>query len=92
VGRDSSLHGPHQVVLGEVGVPDVQHLHLRELRHRLAVGGGGRASHGADLVLAEATVPSRDGEARREPLHVVLEGTGQRLVEVVDVEDQRTLG
>ena len=82
----------HQVCLREVGVPDVQRLHLRELRHRLAVGGGRGPGHRTHVVLGEAPVPGCDGEARRQPLHVVLEGPGQRLVEVVDVEDQRPLG
>ena len=42
--------------------------------------------------LREAVVARRDREARRHPLHVVLERARQRLVEVVQVEQQRPLG
>ena len=42
--------------------------------------------------LREPVVARRDREARRHPLHVVLERPGQRLVEVVQVEHQRPLG
>ena len=38
--------------------------------------------------LVEASIPTRDREARREPLHVPLERPRQRLVEVVDAEDE----
>ncbi len=40
----------------------------------------------------EVAVAAGDLEARREPLHVPLERAGQRLVEVVEVEDERALG
>ena len=42
--------------------------------------------------LVEAAIPARDREARREPLHVPLERARQRLVEVVDAEDQPAVG
>ena len=44
------------------------------------------------LLLVEATIAPRDGEARDEPLDVPLERAGQRLVEVVDAEDERRSG
>ena len=44
------------------------------------------------LCLAEAVVARRDREARRHALHVVLERARQRLVEVVQVEQQDSLG
>ena len=40
----------------------------------------------------EAEIARGDLEARREPLDVPLPGPGQRLVEVVDVEDQLAVG
>jgi hypothetical protein len=44
------------------------------------------------LCLAEAVVARRDREARRHAGHVVLERARQRLVEVVQVEQQGPLG
>ncbi len=62
-----------------------------ELGHRLPI----RVHRGkGDLLrdgLREAVVVRRHREAGCQPLHVVLEGTGQGLVEVVDVEDETSL-
>ena len=44
------------------------------------------------LLLVEAAVAAGDGEARDEPLQVPLERAGQRLVEVVEAEDQAPVG
>ena len=78
--------------LGQVGVPDVHRAHLRELRHRLAVGPHRGERHVARVGLREAVVARRDREAGGHPLDVVLERAGQRLVEVVQIEQQRSLG
>ena len=43
-------------------------------------------------LVVEPTVATGHREARDEPLHVPLERTGQRLVEVVDAEDQPSIG
>ena len=82
----------HQLVLRQVRVPDVERAHLGELGHRLPVGRHRRERRGAGIGLGEAVVARRDREARRHALHVVLERPGQRLVEVVQVEQQRPLG
>ena len=66
--------------------------HLRELGHRLPVGPHRRQRRRARVRLGEPVVAARDREARRHPLHVVLERPGQRLVEVVQVEQQPPLG
>ena len=75
-----------------MGVPDLQRPHLREAGHRLAVGGHRGHRRCAGVGLREAVVARRDREARRHPLHVVLERPGQGLVEVVEVEHELALG
>ena len=75
-----------------MGVPDVHRGHLGELGHRDPVGAHRGQCGVASVGLAEAVVARRDREARRHPLQVVLERTGQRLVEVVQVEQQLSLG
>ena len=70
------------------GVPDVEEAHRRRVGHRRAIGlrGGAR---GRTLVLPPvAVVARRDDEARDEALDVPLERRGERLVEVVEVEDE----
>ena len=65
----------------------------RELPHRLAVrADGARARPLVRSSSLKLAVAAGDLEARREPLHVPLERAGQRLVEVVEVEDERALG
>ena len=75
-----------------MGVPDLHRGHLGELGHRRPVGAHRGERRVARLGLAEAVVTRRDREARRHPLHVVLERARQRLVEVVQVEQQLPLG
>ncbi len=62
-----------------------------EPAHEVAVGAGARERDGARLLPPEAVAASGDDEAGDEPLDVPLERTRQRLVEVVDVEDERAL-
>ena len=62
--------------------------HLREAPHRLAVLAHGGPHDPASHCIAEAQVPSGDREAGGEPLHVPLERSRQRLVEVVETEDE----
>ena len=66
--------------------------HLREGGHRLPVGAHRRQRRRARVGLGEAVVAGRDREARRHPLDVVLERPGQRLIEVVHVEQQPRSG
>ena len=44
------------------------------------------------LLVRESVVPTRDGEARGEPLDVPFPRSGIRLVEIVDVEQELALG
>ena len=41
---------------------------------------------------SEPVVPARHFQARRQPLDLPVEGTGQGLVQIIDVEDQPPLG
>ena len=63
----------------------------RELRHRLPVGPDGRQRGCARVRRREPVVSPRDREAGGHPLHVVFERPRQRLVEVVQIEQQPSL-
>jgi hypothetical protein len=78
--------------LGQVGVPDVHRCHRGEPGHGLPVGRHRRACRRAGVGLGEAVVAARDREARRQPLHVILERPRKGLVEIVQVEQQPTFG
>ena len=73
-------------------VPHRERAHAREVRHRRAVGAANRTVDRLSLLGVEAAVPAGDGEARYESLQVPLERARQRLVEVVDVEDEPPVG
>ena len=75
-----------------MGVPDLHRGHLGELGHGRAVGAHRGECDVARVGFAEAVVTGRDGEARRHPLEVVLERARQRLVEIVQIEQQLSLG
>ena len=81
-----------QAVDADAGVPDVEVPELGEPAHRLAVGVHHRDHRRPACVGAELPASSRDLDAHREPLHVPLERPGQRLVEVVQIEDEVALG
>ncbi len=72
-------------------IPDVEHAHLAVLRHVLSVRPHASERRVASVVFAEAIVAAGEHEARGETLHVPLPRTRQRLVEVVDVEDDAPL-
>ena len=84
-------HGRQDLVGREARIPDVHGPHLGELGHRLPVGGNAGAGCRTCVGRREAVVPPADHEARRHALDVVLERARQRLVEVVQVEQQRAL-
>jgi hypothetical protein len=75
----------------QMRVPDRQQGLFDELPHRRAVTLGGREGDLAAVLGGEPVVASRYGQARGQPLDIPLERAGQRLVEVVDVEDQPPL-
>jgi hypothetical protein len=76
----------------EPGVPDVQDRHGGEFPHRGAVRCRGGSSNRAPFLAGQAVVAAGHGQARDQPLDVPLERAGQRLVEVVQVEDQPPFG
>src|SRR5262249_37273421 len=72
----------------QVRIPDIEERLLREGPHRRAVSPDA-CQHNLPACLArEAVIPARHYEARGEALDIPLERSGQRLVEVVDVEDK----
>ena len=73
----------------EARVPEVEIPHPANPAHRLA-GTPAPTARLTDraLLVVEAPIATGDREARDEALHIPLEGTGQRLVEVVDAEDE----
>ncbi len=76
----------------QVRVPDLEVLHPGEVAHRRAVLAS-RVEHDLLLVLGgESVVPCRDQHARAQPLDVPLPWSRNRLVEVVDVEHELSLG
>ena len=76
----------------EARVPDVDVPHLGEARHRFAVFAHRRLHGRAAGRVVEAALPAGDREAGGEPLHVPLERPRQRLVEVVEAEDEPPVG
>jgi hypothetical protein len=74
-----------------VRVPHVQEVLAGERAHRRSVALGRREFDLAAVLPAEPVVPAGHGQARRQPLDIPLERAGQRLVEVVDIEDQPPL-
>jgi hypothetical protein len=80
-----------QIFDREAVVPEVEILHRRILFHRFVVGpdhgGGGPPDGGA----VEVEMLASDGVTGCEPLDIPLPRSGKGLVEVVCVEDRRTL-
>ena len=85
------LDGRDQHLGVESEVPQVQHRHLVELGHMLAVGPDAREGRILGIRFAEAVVATGDHEARRETLEVPFPGRRECLIEVVDGEDDLPL-
>ena len=75
----------------ELGVPDVQVLHLGERAHGFAVGTHHLQHHRAPVLVGESPRACGHLEADRQTLHVPFPRPGQGLVEVVHVEHERAL-
>ena len=93
---DPAAVGPLEVVdeardLGAV-VPDVELVHGGVAAHAPAIGVDGRPDRGLGPRRLEPVLVRRDDEAGRQPGHVPLEGPGERLVEVPQVEVEVALG
>nr|WP_231907587.1 hypothetical protein [Oerskovia enterophila] len=90
--RDRPVPPFDDLVAAELHVPQVEVAQVGERAESLAVPARRGERDPLALLAGHAAVASRDLEARDEPLEVPLEGAAVRLVEVVDVEDQRALG
>ena len=66
--------------------------HLGEFGHLRAIRAYHLSRYRPASASGQAVVPAGDHEARRETLYVPLPGRGQRLIEVIDVEDDVALG
>ena len=97
--------GPGDLLLGGCGppslhrrrvqtaVPDAEMGHAGELAHGRPVGAHRRRNDLGSLELVvDASMAGRDRQAGGEALDIPFPGAGQRLVEVVDVEDHAPLG
>ena len=83
--------GKH-IVEGNPRVPPFEDAGPCALAHRLAIGRD-RLDRDLPCLSTPESAPARgDDEARGEPLQVPFERSAQRLVEVVDVEDQGSFG
>ena len=85
------LDGRNQHLDLDGEVPQVQHAHLAELGHVLAVGPDTSEGRILGVGFAEAVVATGDHEARRETLEVPFPGCREGLIEVVDGEDDLPL-
>ena len=70
------------------GVPDLEEAHRGIVGHLRSVAADDRVHCGAGITIPELLVARGNGEAGRQPLDVPVERGRQRLIEVVDVEDQ----
>ena len=85
-------HAGEQVVDVDARVPDVEVAHRGERADVLPVRASDLLVDRGALLLVEAAVTPGDGEARSETLDVPLERPGERLVEVVEAEDELAVG
>lgn len=79
-------HEGQQAVGVGARVPDLQLAHAGQPAHRRAVRGDGLPRRSVGLGLAVPVLAGGHGDARGEPFDVPLEGAGEGLVEVVEVE------
>ncbi len=82
----------HQRLDIDAGVPHFQHGHRAEFRHVLAVRSHATQHGIAGVVFAEAIVAAGQDKARGQALQIPLPRGRQRLVQVVDVEDDAPFG
>ena len=80
-----------QLVRVEPRVPDIQEAHPRRLGHRRPIGRGGSARRRPLLLATVAVVAGGDDDARHEALDVPLKRRRQRLIEVVEIEDNTAI-
>ena len=76
----------------QAGVPDVELPHRGQVAHGLRYDAPTAQVDRLPLRVVEPAVPAGDREAGHQPLDVPLERAGQRLVEVVEAEDEPPVG
>ena len=85
------ISGSEFVDIG-LDVPHLEGGHLREAAHRPAIAATDSPDGGRPITVVEPAVAAGDLDTGREPFDVPFPRAGQRLVEVVQVEDQAPLG
>ena len=73
-------------------VPDVEIAHRRQFGHLRPIGPDGPRDDVRAFLGGEPAISTGDGQTGREALHIPFPGTGKRLVEVVQIEDQVPFG
>ena len=79
---------PAHLVDIDPGVPDLEESHRRIVSHLGAVTAHGQTRRGVGVSVRETVVSRGDGEAGRQALYIPFERRRERLIEVIDVEDQ----
>src|ERR1700733_14010491 len=74
------------------GVPDLQEAHRGIARHLGAVAADSCTGCTARVAVIELLVARSNDETGRQPLNIPLERSRERLIEVIDVEDQLPVG
>ena len=89
--QGGALQGRGEGAQVEFDEPRLQRRHLAQSRHRLAVAPGSLLRRTSGRLVTVPGILGRDRRTRRQPSDIPVEGAGERLVEVVDVEDERAL-
>src|SRR5271170_6180584 len=77
-----------QIVERDSRVPCSEYGLFGEIRHPLAIGSRGCSHSIGGDPLGKTPIPRRQHQAGAQSLHVPLPGTGESLVEIIDIENQ----
>src|SRR5277367_5986753 len=80
-----------QILERDSRVPRPEYGLFGEIRHPLPVGGRGCSHSIGGDPFGKTPIPRRQHQAGAESLYIPLPGTGKRLVEVIDIENQSPL-
>ena len=80
-----------QVFHVDVRVPDIQDVHLAELCQSLSVGSDACGCCVPGKTVAEAVVSAGENEAGGQALYIPFPGGGERLIQIIDVENDPSL-
>ena len=90
--RLERVEQPGHLVDIDPGIPDLEESHRSIVSHLSAIAADSQSRRVTGVAVGEAIVPRGDGEACRQALDVPVERRRERLIEVVDVEDQPPVG